>query len=54
MKIEIQASGESQREITAALRCLTDRISDKLPPDVWHVLVGTAQASAVVVKEEVE
>lgn len=51
MKIEIQASGESPLEIVAAINELTRHIICS-HPDNWHVLVGTAQASAVVVQED--
>lgn len=51
MKIEIQASGESEADVVRAIRELAGVILCEHPKD-WHVLSGTAQASAVVVKEE--
>lgn len=51
MKIEIQASGDNPLDIAEAVRDLTRHIICS-HPDNWHVLIGTAQASAVVVQEE--
>lgn len=52
MKIEIQASGETIGEIINATDLLLKEVFYKWQQESWSASFGTAQASAVVVKEE--
>ncbi len=55
MKIEIQASGESVKAIRKALKEVVNLMDwHDSNENNWHVNIGTAQASAVVVQEEKE